>query len=134
MQNPYTRKTSKDISETRWRSSSVQPLISLIGVRRATLTRCGSSRPARAVKHSAQTVLRICCIVARRGLWSRRRRSRHARRTTISTRRGTGATTYLRICHEGAQGTLEEHRCHWGCSQDQRGEDQAHASLLHCLA
>ena len=38
-----------------------------------------------------------------------------ARRLTLRARQSRPSTTaYLRICHEGTQRTLEEHRGHWG--------------------
>ncbi len=58
-------------------------------------------------------------------------RPTRTRRLPIRTRRGRhSATTYLRICHEGTQSALEEHCSHWGRSQNQRRQDQAHAALL----
>ena len=62
------------------------------------------------------------------------RRCIAARRLSIRTRRRRRAATYLRICHEAAQRALEEHRGHWGRSQDQRRQNQPHAALLHRLA
>ncbi|WP_414604928.1 hypothetical protein, partial [Stenotrophomonas sp. AR029] len=46
-------------------------------------------------------------VVTTRRLPIRARRLRH------------WAATYLRICHEAAQGALEEHGRHWGRSQNQ---------------
>ena len=57
-----------------------------------------------------------------------------ARRLSLRARLRSRAAAYLGICHEAAEGALEEERGHWGRSQNQGGEDQAHAALLHGLA
>lgn len=62
--------------------------------------------------------------------------ARRTRRLTIRARRCRYCTTaYLRICHEAAQCSLEEHRRHRAAqSENQHGQDQAHAALLQCHA
>ena len=60
---------------------------------------------------------RLLTLIVCRG-----RRLKHTATTTVRTRRLTlrarrsrpSTTAYLRICHEGTQRTLEEHRSHWG--------------------
>ncbi|GEM_PF-2906192 len=71
---------------------------------------------------------RLLTLIVCRG-----RRLKHTATTTVRTRRLTlrarrsrpSTTAYLRICHEGTQRTLEEHRSHWGSSQNQQLRDEA---------
>ena len=90
------------------------------GVRRTGEHLCWSTNFISAFTSLARRRL-IRRVVATRRLPIRARRLRHR------------AATYLRICHEAAQGALEEHGRHWGRSQNQGRQDQSHAALLHRL-
>ncbi len=61
-------------------------------------------------------------------------RNIRARRLSLRARLRCRAAAYLGICHEAAEGALEEERGHWGRSQNQGGEDLVAVPHGECAA